>query len=150
VTPFNFSGVVNLTADGVQNIPDATSSWNTNSINTSGSATLTVQTSATTPSGVYPVTMMANNGSLTRMSVGSVMVNTNVAVDPLIANFGNVNVGTAASPMAVTVYNAGTVPLIISSISITGATDFLQSNSCGASLAASSSCSVTLTFTPSG
>jgi hypothetical protein len=144
--PFNFSGPITLTADGVQNIAGGSSSWDTTTINTSGSATLTVNTGTTTAPGVYPITMIANNGAITRTSVGSVLVNTTVAIDPLVLNFGSVNVGAPSSVMTATMVNAGTAAITITSITTTG--DYSQTNTCGTSLAVGSSCSITVTFTP--
>jgi hypothetical protein len=46
----------------------------------------------------------------------------------------------------VTLTNDGQAPLAITSISTTG--DFTQTNSCGASLANNTSCTIAVTFTP--
>jgi hypothetical protein len=67
--------------------------------------------------------------------------------------FPNTTVGTTSSALAATLSNTGTAPLSISSISIAGTnpSDFAVStgtNACGASLAAGSSCSIYVTFTP--
>ena len=64
--------------------------------------------------------------------------------------FTNQIVNTTSAGHAVTLSNTGLAPLTISSISITGANaaDFAQINACGASLAAGSSCTITVTFKP--
>ncbi|MFC7761722.1 choice-of-anchor D domain-containing protein [Catellatospora bangladeshensis] len=54
--------------------------------------------------------------------------------------------GTASGGRTVTVTNTGTAAASISSI--TAASQFGQTNNCGASLAAGASCTVTVTFTP--
>ncbi|MBZ5597925.1 MAG: choice-of-anchor D domain-containing protein [Acidobacteriia bacterium] len=149
VTPIlGFNGTVTLTADGVQNIPGATGSWSNNTITGgSGTATYTVTTSASTPTGVYPITMIANSGSITKTTVGSLLVNTNVAIDPLIANLGGVDVGSPSPAFTATVVNvSSTTPLAISNVTTSG--DFAQTNTCGTLLAAASSCAITITFTP--
>jgi len=53
-------------------------------------------------------------------------------------------------PQAITVQNTGSAVLNVSSISITGtdATQFSQTNNCGATLAINASCAITVTFTP--
>src|SRR6266704_3326685 len=76
-----------------------------------------------------------------------------VSLSPTSVSFSNQNVGTSSSAQAVTLTNSGTTPLSISSIAITGtnATDFAQSNTCPSgsnTLAAGSSCTISLTFTP--
>ncbi len=68
-------------------------------------------------------------------------------------SFGNQNVGSASSAQAVTLTNSGTTPLSISSIALTGtnAVDFAQTNTCpsgSSTLAAGSSCTINVTFTP--
>jgi YVTN family beta-propeller protein len=67
--------------------------------------------------------------------------------------FPNTTAGTTSSALAATLSNTGTAALSISGISIAGTnpTDFAVSagtNACGASLAAGSSCSIYVTFTP--
>lgn len=74
VFPLGFTGTVSLKAD-VTAIRGASASWTPASINTSGSSTLTVSTSASTPAGTYPVTMIANRGSVTRTVTVSLVVN---------------------------------------------------------------------------
>ncbi len=63
--------------------------------------------------------------------------------------FGSTAVG-ATNATTLQLQNYGTTVLSISGISITGAnaSSFLQTNMCGASLAAGTSCSITLTFRP--
>jgi hypothetical protein len=76
----------------------------------------------------------------------------NVSLSPLFVSFGNLNVNMKSSPATVTLSNIGDAPLNISTngISITQpSTDFaIQTNTCGSSLAASKSCTITITFTP--
>jgi centrosomal CEP192-like protein/beta-propeller repeat-containing protein/ASPM-SPD-2-Hydin domain-containing protein len=60
--------------------------------------------------------------------------------------FGSQQVATTSAPQSVALKNTGTTPLNISSIVAAG--DFAQTNTCGTSVAAGSSCSITVTFTP--
>jgi FG-GAP-like repeat len=59
-------------------------------------------------------------------------------------------VGTTSVPQTVTLTNTGTATLTISDIAITGANanQFAQTNSCGATLAPSANCQVTVTYSP--
>ena len=61
-------------------------------------------------------------------------------------SFGNENVGTTSSAQTVTVTNPGTTAASMSSIGVTG--PFAQTNTCGTSLAAGASCTVSVTFAP--
>jgi FtsP/CotA-like multicopper oxidase with cupredoxin domain len=70
---------------------------------------------------------------------------------PAALNFGPVKKGTK-STLPITLSNPGTATLSISSISIGGAnpSQFSRSSTCGNSLAAGLSCTINVTFTPSG
>jgi hypothetical protein len=147
VTPLAFSGTVNLSSDGVQNIPDATASWSPASINASGNSTFSLNTGSQTPTGIYPITLIANSGSLTHTMTVSALVNTSVAVVPLSLSFNGQNLGTTSSAGLVNLVNAGNSTLNISNISTSGA--FAQTNTCGTSLPAGLTCEISVTFTPS-
>jgi len=73
VIPLAFTGSVSLRAD-VSQLPKGRASFSPTSITTSGSATVSVSTSSTTKAGTYPVTLIANNGSMTRTITISVVV----------------------------------------------------------------------------
>jgi hypothetical protein len=72
-----------------------------------------------------------------------------VGLSPSILNFGLQVVGIGSSKN-VTLTNAGTALLAISSIAITGtdASDFVQSHTCGSGLDAGASCTISVTFKP--
>jgi hypothetical protein len=70
-----------------------------------------------------------------------------VTLNPTSINFGLV-IGSATR--TVTLTNSGSFLLKVTGISITGSTNFTQTNNCPASLAAQSSCRITVTFRPSG
>ena len=61
-----FTGQTFFTSNGVSLIPGASLSWSKGSLNTSGTVTFKVKTSASTPTGSYPVTLAAQSGNLTR------------------------------------------------------------------------------------
>ncbi|MDX6263428.1 MAG: hypothetical protein QOH84_5116 [Kribbellaceae bacterium] len=69
-----------------------------------------------------------------------------ISISPTAVGFGSVATGSSSAPQAVTVTNSGTAAAPVSSIAITG--DFAQTNNCGTSIAAGSSCTVNVTFSP--
>jgi hypothetical protein len=73
-----------------------------------------------------------------------------VSLSPTSLAFGNQPVGMTSTVQTVTLSNTGTAALSITSLALTGtnASDFAQSNTCGSSLAASSNCTISVTFTP--
>ena len=74
-----------------------------------------------------------------------------VALSPNSLTFATQSVGTTSAPQTVNLSNNAKTTLSITSISITGTNtaDFAQSNTCGASVAAGGSCTISATFTPS-
>jgi hypothetical protein len=76
-----------------------------------------------------------------------------ITVSPTALAFGNQPINTTSPPQQVTVANTSAVPLIITSITMGGPNPgrFAQTSSCpigGAGLAANSSCTINVTFTP--
>lgn len=73
-----------------------------------------------------------------------------VALAPNSLNFGNQTAGIASSPQNATLTNTSSGPITITNVSISsGAPTFsLGANTCGGSLAAYSSCSIGVIFTP--
>jgi len=68
---------------------------------------------------------------------------------PAALNFGNQTVGITSAPQYVTLTNSGNVALNITSISLAQSNgSFGEANTCGKSLAAGSTCTVTLSWTP--
>jgi len=79
---------------------------------------------------------------------------TTVSLSPNPLNFGSVNEGTLSPPQTVTLTNTGAATLTISANGVTisgpNASDFaVQTNTCGSSVAAGASCTISVTFTPS-
>jgi hypothetical protein len=69
---------------------------------------------------------------------------------PRTLDFGNLTLGSSSSPRNLTFSNTSLFTINISSIAIAGtaAGDFSQVSTCGATLAAGTSCTVSVTFTP--
>ncbi len=65
---------------------------------------------------------------------------------PTTLSFGNQAVGSTSAAQSVTVKNTGTVAATVSSIS--AAAPFAQTNTCGTSVAAGATCTVSVTFKP--
>src|SRR5215472_13365072 len=76
---------------------------------------------------------------------------TQLSLSPASFNFGTVAVGTTSAAKSVMVTNVGTTPVTFTSISIAGTNpgDYqISANSCGTSLAATGSCTVSVRFKP--
>ena len=77
-------------------------------------------------------------------------VGTTAKLAPATLNFGSVTVGTTSAAKVITLTNIGTTAITITGISITGtaAGDFSQTHTCGASLGAGASCTISVQFKP--
>src|SRR3989442_6907180 len=73
-----------------------------------------------------------------------------VTLSPSSLSFSTEAVGTTSPAKTVTLTNVGTTLLTINGIAITGtnAGDFAQTHTCGSSLAAGASCTISVTFKP--
>jgi hypothetical protein len=80
---------------------------------------------------------------------GATALTPQATLSPNPLTFPSTTVGVAATSLPITLSNPGTAALAISSIGLTGSSSFGQTNSCGASLAAGASCTITVSFTPS-
>ncbi len=72
------------------------------------------------------------------------------SLSPTCLSFGNQAVNTTSGVLTATLTNGGNAALSLSSIALTGANagDFAQTNTCGTSVAAGASCTVSVTFDP--
>jgi fibronectin type 3 domain-containing protein len=99
--------------------------------------------------GTLTIPSNAPGGTSTVLLVGSTGGNTVVqlpTVSPSSLTFGNVPVGNTSTAQTVTLSNpAGAAPL---SVSISVSAGYAETNTCGTSLLASSSCTISVTFTP--
>ena len=102
-----------------------------------GSQTATLQIMSNAPGSPQPV------------ALSSTVIDPQASLNPSSLNFGTIKHATTSS-MNVTLRNPGGTALSLTGISVTGtnATSFVQSNTCGSSLAAGASCTVAVKFTP--
>jgi hypothetical protein len=93
---------------------------------------------------------VTDNGSGSPQQVPLSGTGTSAKFAPASLSFGDVAIGVGAAK-AITLTNIGTTSLSITAIAVTGtnAADFVQTHTCGASLAAGAKCTFSITFTPS-
>lgn len=122
-----------------------------NSIAAGATCSIRVQFAPTTTGPLAGQMVIAANiygGQVSVELLGTGTTASLVTIDPLILNFGSVPTGTTSAALSVTVNNASTSPLVINSLSVTPPFS-LGSNVCGtANLAASTSCQIQVTFSP--
>ena len=118
------------------------------SVSAAGSCTLSVTFTPTTAGTRLGSILMQDNAAgsphvINLSGIGSGPVAT---LNPGSLTFSAQPVGTSSAAQAVILANSGNAALSISNIQITG--DYSQTNNCPATLAASSSCTINVTFSP--
>jgi hypothetical protein len=141
----SYSGTVHFTSTDSQatlptnsNLSNGTATFSA-TLKTSGSQTITA-TDTVTPS------ITGQSGTINVFSG----TGTTATLSPTSLNFGLVVLG-ASLTKTVTLTNVGATTMSITGFAITGtnAGDFAQSHTCGSSLGAGTSCSISVTFKPS-
>ncbi len=138
------------TPAGTVNFFDGTTSLGTSGLDGTGAASFTT---ASLAEGTHSITgTYSGDGNFVTSTspVLSQIVQEAIAqISPTSVAFGVQTVGISSTPRNVTLTNTGNIPLTVA-ISMAGANaaDFAQTNNCGASVAAGSSCTITVTFKP--
>jgi hypothetical protein len=121
-----------------------------------GTCTLTVTftptaTGAQTGSVSVPTNANASPSTITLQGTGTMAATPAATLSPTTLSFGDTVMGVTATAQTLTLSNSGNAVLNISGISITGANpnDFAEASTCGETLAADASCTISVTFTPS-
>jgi F5/8 type C domain/Abnormal spindle-like microcephaly-assoc'd, ASPM-SPD-2-Hydin len=121
------------------------------SIAAGGFCTVSVKfTPAATGSRTGTLTVSAggvtNSVSLSGTGTTSGGGSATLTASPASVSFGSVAVGSTAGPQTVTVTNTGSAAASVSSVS--AAPPFTQTSTCGSSIAAGASCTVSVSYTP--
>src|SRR5258708_6666994 len=89
---------------------------------------------------------------VTLSGIGAQPASAQVLLSQSVLTFGSQTVNTTGTAQSVTLSNPGNTTVLVTQVSVTGpnAADFSQTNTCGSSLAAGKSCTLSVTFKPSG
>jgi hypothetical protein len=117
---------------------------------TGASCTFSVKFAPTKSGTLTGSISISDNASGSPQKITVTGTGTDIQFTPTGLSFGNQPKGTKSLPKKITLSNKASVSVSITSISITGtnAKDFSQTNTCGKSVKAGASCSITVTFTP--
>ena len=111
-----FTGTVDFSVTGLP--AGATATFSPASVTTSGSTTLTIATSATTPGGSYPLTIHGTSGTRTRTVNVTLVVNGDFTITAVPASQSIPRDGSASYTVTVTAESgfSGTVNLTVSGV----------------------------------
>jgi len=82
------------------------------------------------------------------LNATAALLNTAPSLNTESLNFGSQKVKTESAPQNIIFSNSGTDPLGIGSITLTGSSYLITSNTCGAAVAAGSNCTISVAFKP--
>jgi hypothetical protein len=122
------------------------------SVAAGGSCTISVTFTPTAPAARSASLTLTDNATSSPQTVNLTGTGTGPLASIVTSSltFNNQNVGTKSGPQSATLNNTGTAALSMTSIAFTGANpgDFAETNTCGSSVAAGGSCTISVTFTP--
>jgi hypothetical protein len=114
-------------------------------------ASFTAPLSVTDTQLSFQLTVIDNLGASATATVNvfvkAVHFSPTVSLTSSSLTFASQNIGVASAAQTVTLTNSGTAALSITDIAASN--DFVQTNNCGASVAAGANCTITIAFTPS-
>ncbi len=144
------TGTVNL-AVNTSAVPGLTATVSPSSLTldgkTTATATITYTASTALAAATYQIPAFANMGSVTRASTVLLTVPaTSVRISTSSLAFGSQTIGTSSASQSLTLTNIGTTTLTITSIG--SGSNFTQTNTCGSSVKAGASCTISVTFAP--
>ncbi len=116
------------------------------------SCTVNVSFTPTTAGTIGGTLTFTDSGSglLQTVPLSGTGISATVVFSPTSVTFANQSVGSSSPATSVTLTNTGAAALTITSVSVIGtnAGDFSQTNTCGSSIAAGGSCSISAVFKP--
>jgi len=142
-------GNASLTIASIQSVGDFTQTNNCPGTLAAGSTCTISVTFMPTAEGSRTGSVQINDnasGSPQQISLSGTGLVTAAALSPASLTFPNTQVGVSSATQTATLTNQGNASLNIANIQISG--DYAQTNNCQGTLAAASSCTVTITFTP--
>lgn len=97
--------------------------------------------------GTLTVTDNSFSGSIQTASLTGTGLGSAVALSPVSLSFGNQFIDSSSAGENITLTNTGNAALSLTRVTVTA--DYGQTNNCGATVPAGSSCAITVTFKPS-
>ncbi len=144
------SGTAALTISGIAASAGFSQTNNCSSSVAAGSScTINVSFAPTTSGTASGTISLTDNaaGSPQSVSLSGTGTSSAITFSPNSLSFGNQAVGTTSQSQPVTLTNSGTAALTISGIA--ASSGFSQTNDCGSTVAAGSSCTINVSFAPS-
>jgi hypothetical protein len=118
----------------------------TGALNGGASCTISVSFSPVRGGSSYGAVYITTNGPGSPQVVNLTGTSSAITFKPASLTFASQKVGTTSPAKTITMSNSTPSPVTIGSIAISG--PFAETNTCGASIAANGTCTITVTYTP--
>ena len=147
-TPITISSIA-VTGTEAGDFPE-TATTCASSLAAAASCTVSLEFQPTTTGARSANLTVTDNAAGSPQQVPLSGTGTTAELSPTSVSFGSETVGTTSAVKTVTLKNVGTTAITITSITIAGTDpgDFGETQTCGSSLAASASCTISVTFKP--
>ncbi len=144
------TGTEILTVSSITISPNFTYTTHCGTIQLGATCNIVVTFSPQSVGNISGTITITDNATGSPQTVSLSGVGTEVSLTPATLSFGNQKVGKKSAAKTVTLKNYGTTALSVTSIKFTGSNpgNFAQTNTCGGSVAAGGTCTVSVTFTP--
>jgi len=143
-------GTLNLSLDGISEVPGLSATLTPSALpNASGATVFSATATTAIAPGTYQFSVLANAGPTTRMVEAFLTVpQTSLRFSPsMTLNYGSVEQGELSAPQTLSITNVGSTP-VTNLLVGTAPSSFPYTSTCGSTLAAGASCSLTITFAP--
>ena len=149
ITPILSPGTTTIASDGISEVPGLSITLTPSSGTPPFTSAVKITAASSTAAGTYPITLVANSATTTRVvQVALTVPLTHLSYSTIQLNFPATEANTTSAGMAFTITNTGTTSINLTSFTFSITTFSTSSNTCGATLGAGKKCTVTVVFTP--
>jgi hypothetical protein len=137
----------------VSGVPScATPSFSPNPINSGQSSILTITTGVTCAAGSSSLIVTGTGSEAVHTASATLIIDTSATLMPAALTFASQTISTSSAQRTVLLANGGGSALSIANVVLSGsfAGDFAQSNTCQTPVLPGGSCTIAVTFTPTG
>jgi len=130
----------------------AVPTFSQNPINSGQASALTISTTSACLPGSSSLTVTGTGTEAVHMAQAILMTNASATLSPAALTFGSQAINTSSTPQTVVLTNGGQTAFSVAGIVLSGsfAGDFAQTNTCASTVIPSTTCTISVTFTPTG
>ena len=130
----------------------AVPTFSQNPINSGQTSALTINTTSACLPGTSSLAVTGTSTEAIHTAHATLMMNASATLSPTVLTFGSQAINTSSAQQTVVLSNGGQTAFSVSGIVLSGsfAGDFAQTNTCASMVIPSATCTISVTFTPTG